>query len=101
MDAVFPYARDHLHFVDLWQEEGLEPHKTGTILFWGAEQPDTFIDIADTMDLKIAAVEAHKSQMAGWSESEVVEFVRERAREAGNGNGCEYAEAFRKVTFRT
>lgn len=101
LDAVFPYARDHLHFVDLWEEEGLEPHKTGTILFWGAEQPDTFIDIADTLDLKIAAVEAHKSQMAAWSESEVVEFVKERAREAGNGNGCEYAEAFRKVTFRT
>ena len=101
LDAVFPYARDHLHFVDLWQSEGLEPHKTGTILFWGTEQPDTFIDIADTLEVKIAAVEAHQSQMAGRSETEVTEFVKERAREAGNGNGCEYAEAFRKVTFRT
>ena len=101
LDAVFPYARDHLHFADLWQVEGLEPHKTGTILFWGTEQPDTFIDITGTLEVKIAAVEAHRSQMAGWSRDQVVEFVKERARDAAADNGWEYTEAFRKVTFRT
>jgi LmbE family N-acetylglucosaminyl deacetylase len=64
LDAVFPYARDHLHFMDLWKDEGLEPHKTGMILFWGTERPDTYIDIASTLDLKIASVKAHRSQMA-------------------------------------
>ena len=43
LDAVFPCARDHLHFVELWRDEGLEPHKTGTILFWGTEEADTSI----------------------------------------------------------
>lgn len=101
LDAVFPYARDHLHFMDLWKNEGLEPHKTGIILFWGAERPDTYIDIAGTLELKIASVKAHRSQMAYRSETEIIEFVKERARDVGSQNGSHYAEAFRKVTFRT
>ena len=100
-DAVFPYARDHLHFGDLWSEEGLEPHKTGTILFWGTERPNVFVDIAETLERKTAAVQAHRSQMTGHSEAEIAEFVQERAREAAAGNDLEYAEAFRRVTFRT
>ena len=101
LDAVFPYARDHLHFIELWQEERLEPYKTGTVLFWGTEQADTFIDITATIDVKTAAVKAHQSQMSGLTEAEIGEFVQERAKEAGAENGYEYAEAFRKVTFRT
>ncbi|MFQ6029518.1 MAG: PIG-L deacetylase family protein [Dehalococcoidia bacterium] len=101
LDAVFPYARDHLHFQELWAEEGLEPHRTGTMLFWGAEQANTYVDIGDTMEVKIQAIQAHRSQMSDWSDSDVVDFVRERARGAGSENGCEYAEAFRKVSFRT
>jgi LmbE family N-acetylglucosaminyl deacetylase len=100
-DAVFPYARDHLHFMELWRDEKLEPHKTGTILYWGTERPDTFIDISDTLDQKIASVGAHRSQMGGRSDEEIAAFVKERAMEAGSQNGYRYAEAFRKVTFRT
>ncbi|MDA0733557.1 MAG: PIG-L family deacetylase [Chloroflexi bacterium] len=101
LDAVFPYARDHLHFGELWSEEGLEPHKTGTMLFWGTERPDTFIDITQTLDQKIQSIKAHQSQMNGRSEAEILEFLKGRARDAGLENGHEYAEAFRKVTFRT
>ena len=101
LDAVFPYARDHLHFGELWSEEGLEPHKTGAILFWGTELPDTFIDIGETMEVKLAAVQAHKSQVADHPEREVVDYVYQRARDAGAQGGCEYAEAFRRVNFRT
>ena len=101
IDAVFPYARDHLHFMDLWEKEGLEPHKTGTILFWGTERPDTFIDIAEAMEQKIESVKAHRSQMVDRSEAEIVGFITQRAEEAGAPNGCQYAEAFRKVSFRT
>jgi LmbE family N-acetylglucosaminyl deacetylase len=101
IDAVFPYARDHLHFMDLWEKEGLEPHKTGTVLFWGTERPDTFIDIAEAMEQKIESVKAHRSQMADRSEAEIVGFITQRAEEAGAPNGYQYAEAFRKVSFRT
>jgi len=79
LDAVFPCARDHLHFVELWRDEGLEPHKTAAILFWGTEQPDTTIDITESLAVKTKAVAAHKSQMGGRYPKEVEDFIRERA----------------------
>ena len=100
-DAVFPCARDHLHFLELWEKEGLEPHKTATVLFWGTEQADTHIDISDTISLKIQAVLAHQSQMKTRTEAQVEEFVKEWARSAGADSDYPYSEAFRKVTFRT
>ena len=100
LDAVFPCARDHLHFVELWRDEGLEPHKTPTMLFWGTENADTTINITESMDSKIKAVAAHKSQMDGRSLKEIEDFVRERAQVSEGGSGKEYVEAFRKVTFR-
>ena len=101
LDAVFPCARDHLYFKDLWDKEGLEPHKTGTVLFWGAEQPDTHIDIGDSIDAKVKAVLAHRSQMRSRPEDEIDQFVKEWAADAGAEQDYCYAEAFRKVTFRT
>lgn len=101
LDAVFPCARDHLHFSELWEQEGLETHKTGTVLLWGAEQPDTHIDISDSISVKVRAVLAHKSQMKSRTESQVEEFVKEWATNAGADQEFGYAEAFRKVTFRT
>ena len=101
LDAVFPCARDHLHFQELWEQEGLEPHKTGTVLFWGAEQPDTYVDIGNSIKEKTQALMAHQSQLKTRTESEVEEFVKEWARNAGVDQSYQYGEAFRKVTFRT
>ena len=101
LDAVFPYARDHLHFGELWSEQGLEPHKTGTMLFWGTERPDTFIDITKVMDTKIKSVMSHNSQMSGRTEEEISDLLVSRAEEVGKINNNILSEAFRKVTFRT
>ncbi len=100
LDAVFPCARDHLHFEELWRDEGLEPHKTATILFWGTEQPDTIIDISETFGAKMRAVRAHKSQVNGRTNQEIEDFVKNRAREAVGDSGLQFAEAFRKISFR-
>lgn len=103
LDAVFPAARDHLNFVELWRDEGLEPHKTATVLFWGTESANTFVDISDSMDTKVAAVMAHRTQVGGHTESEIRGFVEGRAQDAANSadEPKRFAEAFRKVTFRT
>ena len=100
LDAVFPCARDHLHFVELWEQEGLEPHKTGTVLFWGTELPDTHIDIGDSIGVKVQALLAHQTQMKSRTETEVEELVREWAGNAGADQDFPYAEVFRKLTFR-
>ena len=101
MDAVFPYARDHLHFQDLWEQEGLDPHKTGTVLLWGTELADTHVDIGDAMDIKLQALLEHGSRFAGSSRSELETLVKRLARDAAMDQAFEYAEAFRKATFRT
>ncbi len=101
LDAVFPCARDHLHFEELWRDEGLEPHKTGTVLFWGTETPDTFVDIGDTMDVKAKAVRASNTRLDGRSDEEVSAFLEQHGQEGAGNSGATYGEAFRKITFRT
>ena len=101
LDAVFPCARDHLHFMELWKDEGLEPHKTGTVLFWGTERPDTYVDIGEFLDAKTRAVMAHTSQVADHSPEDIRGFIESEATEAASDQECTYGEAFRKVTFRT
>ena len=99
-DAVFPYSRDYLHFQELFKEEGLEPHKTGMVLFWAADVPDTFIDISDSLDKKAKGLLCHNSQISRHPGRDIGESVRETARQAAEGSDYEYAEAFRKIEFR-
>ena len=110
LDAVFPYARDHLHFGDLFANEGIEPHKTAAIMFWGSENPNAFVDIAADFDAKLDAVLAHTTQTGRRTRDEIRAFISARAQEAaaqGNASteddasGLALAEAFRRVTFRT
>ena len=110
LDAVFPYARDHLHFGDLFANEGIEPHKTAAIMFWGSENPNTFVDIAADFEAKVAAVLAHKTQTGARSPEDIAAFIRQWATAAAeqsnraddeNAGNLTLAEAFRRVTFRT
>ena len=96
LDACFPYARDHLHFPEHIRQ-GLEPHKAGAILFWGADEPQEYVDISAAMDTKIAALQKHASQIRG---RDVGDMTRKRTHEVGERAGFEYAEAFRKIEFR-
>jgi len=95
-DACYPYARDIYHFPEQI-EAGLEPHKVGSILFWGSEDPSVFCDISETIEIKIEALSEHKSQFLGRSPGE---GSRNRARQNGEQVGAEYAEIFRQVSFR-
>lgn len=96
LDAVFPSARDHLVFPELLAE-GLRPHKVTEVLLMGTAEPDLYIDITDTIDIKIAALQCHASQVNG---RDVAKFVRERAQQLGHSAGYEYAEAFRYISLQ-
>ncbi len=91
MDAVFPFARDRLHFPE-HMELGLEPHKTAEIYFWGAEEPDVFVDISDTIDVKIEATKVHESQFG----ADAGEWIRRWAERIGAQRGMGHAEEFRR-----
>lgn len=98
LDAVFPYARDFLHYNEHIQE-GLETHKVGDVLMWGTETPDTFIDITDTVETKIEALKKHDSQVGG-SGRDVDHFVKANAQRQGQQANVPYAEGFRRIQFR-
>jgi len=95
LDAVFPYARDHLSYPE-HKTEGLEPHSVKEVLFWGAEEPDTFLDVSDTFDVKMAALGCHASQVGQYWD--IVEArMKDRAGKMGETQGLPLAEAFRRV----
>jgi len=98
LDAVFPYARDRLHFPELLAE-GLEPHKVAEVYLWGSEAANTYLDITATIDLKIQALRCHASQVNNRPE-DIGDRIRERAAEAGQHIGAAYAEAFRHLEIQ-
>jgi len=93
LDAIYPYARDFLAYPDLIKE-GLEPHKVKEVLLWGTENPNFRSNITDTFDLKIAALRCHESQLGS---RDFEKFVRQRARDAAEGEEFKLAEAFHRV----
>lgn len=95
LDAVYPSARDPHVFPELLAE-GLEPHKVREVYIISRENADTWIDISETIDLKIAALEQHASQI-GDRKAEVATWVREGAQRAAEGRGMQYAETFKYI----
>jgi len=99
LDAVFPYARDHLAYPELL-EEGLKPHKVKEVLLWGSEDINYRTDITDTIDLKITALGCHKSQLNNDSSTGYEEWIRRWARERAQGEDYEFAEVFHREEIR-
>ena len=96
LDAIFPYARDHLAYPDLL-EEGLGPHKVKEALFWGTDDPNHRSDITKTFDIKLAALRCHKSQIGYDLAPDLEKWLRQRAKEMAKGENFELAEAFHRV----
>ena len=98
IQAVYPDARNPFAFSDLLEEEGLQPWRVKEVWVVAFPDPDHFVDITDTFDLKMKALFAHKSQTAHNENLEVM--VREWGqRNAGIGGLPEgrIAEAFKIV----
>ena len=95
LDAVFPYARDHLAYPDLLKD-GLEPHKVHEMLFWASEETNYRSDITDTFDLKIAALRCHKSQIERFDSPQWEDWLKQRYRAMADGEDFELAEAFHR-----
>ena len=93
LDAVFPSAPTRLIFPELLAE-GLEPHHVPTVFIHGSTAPDTFVDIAAVLDVKVAALRAHRSQLGDWDPTAM---ITEWAREQGAPRRLGAAEAFRRM----
>ena len=95
LDATFPAAGQPNLFEEL-ESEGIFAHKPRKVYVTGWNESDLFVNISTTIDLKIAALRAHKSQMKDWDpEPRIKEWAAERAK----GKEMEFAEGFRVVTL--
>lgn len=107
LDAVFPAAGQPHVFKDL-AEEGLSAHKTKKVYVtaWDASAANTWVNISDTIDRKIEALFAHKSQMEEMMGQRpkttletIANWVKESAAQRGKGREMQYAEAYRVITL--
>jgi len=102
-DAVYPFARDHLHFPEHLTEEGLEPHKVRELWYWGADEPDVIVDVSDSIDRQIAALVRHESQVPGFN-VRTGETIGQRltghAAELAKGYGFKHGAVFRRLIAR-
>ncbi|NLX09369.1 MAG: PIG-L family deacetylase [Chloroflexi bacterium] len=91
--AIFPSARDHLTFPELYFEEHLAPHKVRYVYVCGTHEPNLKVDVTDYLETKIAALYEHRSQIADMEE--MARRQRENVDPQFMGNGRRYTEAFR------
>ncbi len=95
LDAVFPASGQPNLFQEL-EREGIKAHKVRKVYVYGQQQTGLFISIDDTMELKLEALRAHKSQFPNWDPGDrVKQWAAERAKD----KGMQYAEAFRVITL--
>lgn len=94
LDAVYPLSRDRLTFKEL-EKQGLKPHKVSSVYLTTFEMPNHIEDISDSFDLKIKALEAHKSQI----KNKTLKMVKERALRLGAKKGFKYGEGFIKLSL--
>lgn len=94
--AVFPSAGTRPIFTELLAE-GYEPHDVHDLYLMLSTQSNVFVDISDTIDLKIKALLCHESQVG----PEVEKEVREYGAEDGKSVGVAYAESFRVMRLRS
>ena len=95
IDATFPAAGQPNLYEEL-AEEGLKAHKPRKLFVNGWNQTDLYVKIDDTIDIKIAALRAHVSQMRGWDPEPM---IRQWSAESAKGKEMSYAESFRVVTL--
>ena len=98
LDAIFPAAGQPNLFEEL-AEEGLSAHKVRKVYVRTFGQSDAvFVDISDTMELKIKALKQHVSQLGEWDPAPM---LREWAANAAKGKEMAYAEGYRVITLES
>jgi LmbE family N-acetylglucosaminyl deacetylase len=93
LDAVAPAAGNPHYF-----PKAGPTHHVAAVYLSATMEPDVWIDISDTLDVKIEALFRHTSQLTETGEF-FRAFLRERAEEAGRVAGVRYAEGFRRLTL--
>lgn len=91
LDALSPSA-----VLPHYYPEAGPPHQASAVYLSGTLEPDVWVDISDTVERKVKAVECHASQFPAGSDW-AASAVRRRAEEEGRRAGVAFAEGFRRL----
>lgn len=97
LDAVSP-AAGNPHYFGEQLDGGLEIHHVTDVFLSGTFEPNCWVDIESTIEVKINALFCHESQLVETGEW-FRQFLRDRAEDAGRQAGVRYAEGFRRLSF--
>jgi LmbE family N-acetylglucosaminyl deacetylase len=93
--ALYPAAQNPWDYPELL-DQGLTPHKVSEFYITGAPVVNYAEDISKTMDVKIAALAEHQSQV-GVRIDELAEMLRNGAKDRGKEHGMKMAEVFNRI----
>lgn len=96
LDAVFPASEMSLLYPDL-AAEGLVGHKVTYVYVNFTDKVNCYIDITETLDLKLESLRQHASQLGEWDPTEE---LTKWASETGRKVGFKYAEAYYRITLK-
>lgn len=96
VDAVFPAARNPMAFPGL-ARDGLAAHAVRRLYLFWPNAPTAWVDVAGTLDRKVAALRCHASQVADPDGLEA--RIRAWAAEEGEPIAAAAAEAFRVIVI--
>jgi LmbE family N-acetylglucosaminyl deacetylase len=97
LDAVYPAARDHLNFIELWRDEKLEPHNVREVWVCGTLNPNVKLDVTEYWETKINALYEHKSQIR--NPEEMAERIRDRLAPGATRELPRYEENFHRIVL--
>ena len=101
MDAIYPYARDHLHFPEQINKE-IQPYKVKKFLFWGSDEPNVCVDVSSYELKKVESLSKHESQLPGLSlGSEYGKNILKRLSNSAQEFNFDYGESFRMIEARS
>lgn len=98
MQAIYPDSRNPFAHPSLLADEGLEAWTVPQVWIMGGSEPNHWVDINSTFDLKVAALRKHKSQTEHMTDlpALLADWGTRNANEAGLTEGT-IAEAFRMI----
>jgi LmbE family N-acetylglucosaminyl deacetylase len=98
LDAVFPGAGNP-HFFPDQLGEGLSPWNVPQVWLGWTTEPNHHQDITGFLDVKLAALAEHRSQVEGDMLGFFEEWLPKEAEETGTKIGVQHAESFRVLSL--
>ena len=94
LDAVAPAAANPHYF-----PQAGPAHQVRAVLLSGTLEPNVWVDVASTLEAKVAALACHRSQLGDEGDDWLRSVVVGRAEGDGAAAGVRYAEGFRRLTL--